>query len=73
MISTKIFSKLKIDRLWTIYIFWIINNHSFIQINFTCVLGLIKNEKKHILIQKGIQIEVWQLMIIIAIIWYVIP
>jgi len=35
-----------IDRLCTIYIFWIINNHSFIQINFICVLGLIKDEKK---------------------------
>jgi hypothetical protein len=45
MISIKIFSKLKIDRLCTIYIFLIINNHSFIQINFTCVLGLIKDEK----------------------------
>jgi hypothetical protein len=27
----------------------------------------------HILIQKGIQIEVWQLVIISGIIWYVIP
>jgi hypothetical protein len=32
------------------YIFWIINNHSFIQINLKCVLSLIKNEKKNILI-----------------------
>jgi hypothetical protein len=54
-------------------IFWIINNHSFTQINLTWVLSLIKDEKKHILIQKGIQIEMWQLMIISAIIWYVIP
>jgi hypothetical protein len=32
-----------------------------------------KRWKKHILIKKGIQIEMWQLMIISAIIWDVIP
>jgi hypothetical protein len=32
--------------LCTIIILWIISNHSFIQINFTCVLLLIKDEKK---------------------------
>jgi hypothetical protein len=47
MVWIKIFSKLKIDKLYTIYIFWFINNHSFIQINFTCVLGLIKDEEKN--------------------------
>jgi hypothetical protein len=30
-------------------------------------------KKKHVLIQKGIQFEVWQVMIVSAIIWYVIP
>jgi hypothetical protein len=50
MISIKIFLKLKIDILCTIYIFWIIKNHSCIQIKFTCALGLIKYEKIHILI-----------------------
>jgi hypothetical protein len=53
MISTKIFLKLKIDKLCTIYIFGIIKNHSFIQINFTCVLGLIKNDKKTYFNTKG--------------------
>jgi len=45
IISIKIILKLKIDSLCTIYISWIIINHSFIQINFTCVLFLIKNEE----------------------------
>jgi len=61
----------KKDRLCIMYIFRIRINHSFIQINFTCVLGLIKDEKK-INTKGNTNGNVTKLLIISGILWYVI-